>query len=108
VRLAGGNVLLDQSMITGESLPVEASAGAASYAGAVVRWGEAEALVVATGARTYSGRAAELVRIAHGPSAEQSAILRVVRNLAVFNGFVLLLMIGYARAHEMPVTHLVS
>ncbi len=108
VRLAGGNVLLDQSMITGESLPIEASAGAASYAGAMVRRGEAEALVVATGARTYSGRAAELVRIAHGPSAEQTAILRVVRNLAVFNGFVLLMMIGYARAHEMPVTHLIS
>ncbi len=108
VRLVAGSVLLDQSMITGESLPVEASAGAQTYAGAMVRRGEAEALVVATGARTYSGRAAELVHIARGPSAEQAAILRVVRNLAVFNGFILLLMIAYARAHAMPVSHLVA
>ncbi|GAN82230.1 HAD-IC family P-type ATPase [Acidocella aminolytica] len=108
VRLASGNVLLDQSMITGESLPIDAGIGAISYAGSMVRRGEAQALVIATGARTYSGRAAELVRIAHGPSAEQSAILRVVRNLAVFNGFVLLLMIGYAREHDMPVTHLIA
>ena len=79
-----------------------------SYAGAMVKRGEAEALVTATGARTYSGRAAELVRIAHGPSAEQAAILRVVRNLAMFNGLVLLAMIVYGLAHHMPAAHLVS
>ena len=108
VRLVSGSVLLDQSMITGESLPAEAGAGDATYAGAMVRRGEAEAVVTATGPHTYSGRAAELVRIAHGPSAEQAAILKVVRNLAAFNGLVLVLMIGYARAHDMPVTHLIT
>ena len=108
VKLVSGGVLLDQSMITGESLPVEAGAGAVSYAGAMVKRGEAEALVTATGARTYSGRAAELVRIAHGPSAEQGAILRVVRNLALFNGLVLLAMVLYGLAHDMPPAHLVS
>ncbi len=108
VKLVSGGALLDQSMITGESLPVEASAGAATYAGAMVKRGEAEAVVTATGARTYSGRAAELVRIAHGPSAEQAAILRVVRNLALFNGVVLLLMIVYGLAHDMPATNLVT
>ncbi len=107
VRLVSGNVLLDQSMITGESLPAEAGAGDRTYAGAMVRRGEASALVTATGPHTFSGRAAELVRIAHGPSAERGAILRVVRNLALFNGFVLLLMIGYAHAHDMPATHLI-
>jgi H+-transporting ATPase len=108
VRLISGNVLLDQSMITGESLPAEASEGGKTFAGALVKRGEAEAVVTATGARTYSGRAAELVRIAHGPSAEQATILRVVRNLALFNGLVLLLMIGYAIAHDMPAAHLVA
>jgi H+-transporting ATPase len=108
VKLVSGGVLLDQSMITGESLPVEAGAGAVTYAGAMVKRGEAEAIVTATGARTYSGRAAELVRIARGPSAEQAAILRVVRNLALFNGLVLLAMILYGLAHDMPAAHLVS
>jgi H+-transporting ATPase len=107
-RLLSGDALLNQSMITGESLPVEAGAGAAAYAGALVKRGEAEAVATATGARTYSGRAAELVRIAQGPSAEQAAILRVVRNLALFNGVVLLLMVGYGAALHMPVSHLIS
>ena len=108
VKLVSGAALLDQSMITGESLPAEAGAGAVTYAGAMVKRGEAEALVTATGARTYSGRAAELVRIAQGPSAEQATILRVVRNLALFNGLVLLAMILYGLAHHMPAANLVA
>ena len=62
VHLIDGSVLLDQSMITGESLPIEAGAGADAYAGALVRRGEATAVVTATGIRTKFGRTAELVR----------------------------------------------
>ncbi len=108
VRLLSGNVLLDQSMLTGESLPVEAGAGRETYAGAMVRRGEAVAEVTATGARTYSGRTAELVRVAHYESAEQRAILRVVRNLAVLNGFVLVLMIALAHEQGMVLSHVIS
>jgi H+-transporting ATPase len=61
VRLHGGGVLLDQSMITGESLPIEAGPGVETYAGALVRRGEAVAIVTATGERTKFGRTAELV-----------------------------------------------
>src|ERR1700733_15817402 len=59
VHLASGSVLLDQSMLTGESLPTEAGAGADTYAGALVRRGEATAQVTATAARTKFGRTAE-------------------------------------------------
>ena len=65
VRLTGGEILLDQSMLTGESVPIEAGAGVQTYAGALVRRGEAVAEVTATGARTKFGRTAELVRTAH-------------------------------------------
>ena len=65
VKLTGGEVLLDQSMLTGESVPIEAGAGLQTYAGALVRRGEAEAEVTATGIRTKFGRTAELVRTAH-------------------------------------------
>jgi H+-transporting ATPase len=54
VRLTEGSVLLDQSMLTGESVPIEAGAGFETYAGALVRRGEAVAEVTATGARTSS------------------------------------------------------
>ncbi len=74
-----GSVLLDQSMLTGESLPIEAGAGTGTYAGALVRRGEATAEVTATGVHTKFGRTAELVRTAHVVSSQQKAVLRIVR-----------------------------
>ena len=108
VTLLAGGVLLDQSMLTGESLPVEAGAGARTYAGALVRRGEATALVTATGQRTYFGRTAELVRLAHAESAEQRTVLGVVRNLAVLNGAVVVVMVGYAYALAMPLGEVIQ
>lgn len=102
VRLVGGSILLDQSMLTGESLPVEAGAGTEAFAGALVRRGEAMAQVTATGARTKFGRTAELVRSAKVESSQQKAILRVVRNLALFNGAVTILLTCYALLLHMP------
>src|ERR1700689_2721736 len=80
VHLVSGEVLLDQSMLTGESVPIEAGTGVQTFAGALVRRGEALAEVTATGARTKFGRTAELVRTAHVVSSQQKAVLRVVRN----------------------------
>jgi H+-transporting ATPase len=102
VHLLDGSVLLDQSMLTGESLPIEAGAGVDTYAGALVRRGEATAQVTATGTRTKFGRTAELVRTAHIVSSQQKTVLRIVRNLAFFNGGVILLMALYAWMHAMP------
>jgi len=102
VRLTEGHILLDQSMLTGESIPIEAGPGFETYAGALVRRGEAVAEVTATGARTKFGRTAELVRTAHVESSQQKAVLRVVRNLAMFNGVLIVLLVGYAYALKMP------
>jgi H+-transporting ATPase len=107
VRLTGGSVLLDQSMLTGESVPIEAGAGFETYAGALVRRGEAVAEVTATGARTKFGRTAELVRTAHVESSQQKAVLRVVRNLAMFNGAIIVVLVGYARVLKMPAGEIV-
>jgi H+-transporting ATPase len=102
VHLVGGSVLLDQSMLTGESLPIEAGPGIDTYAGALVRRGEATAEVTATGIHTKFGRTAELVRTAHVVSSQQKAVLRIVRNLAIFNGVVILFIGAYAYFHAMP------
>jgi H+-transporting ATPase len=107
VRLVAGDILLDQSMITGESLPIEAGAGTETYAGALVRRGEAVAEVTATGARTKFGRTAELVRAAHVVSGQQKAIFRVVRNLALVNGVIAVALIGYAYALGLPLAEFV-
>ena len=107
VKITGGEVQLDQSMLTGESVPIEAGTGTATFAGALVRRGEATAEVTATGRRTKFGRTAELVRTAHVVSSQQKAVLRVVRNLAVFNGVVILMLITYAYFLKMPFAEIV-
>jgi H+-transporting ATPase len=106
VRLIGGSVLVDQSMLTGESVPIEAGPGFETYAGALIRRGEAVAEIVATGARTKFGRSAELIRAAYVESTEQKAIFRVVRNLALFNGGVTILLIAYAVHLAMPLAQI--
>ena len=107
VHLISGSVELDQSMLTGESLPVDAGPGADTFAGALVRRGEATAVVAVTGARTKFGRTAELVRTAHVVSTQQKAVLKIVRNLAIFNGVLILAMGAYAYVHAMPWSEMV-
>jgi len=107
VRLTEGQILLDQSMLTGESIPIEAGPGLETFAGALVRRGEAVAEVTATGARTKFGHTAELVRTAHVESSQQKAVLRVVRNLAIFNGVLIVMLVGYACALKLPVGEII-
>jgi len=63
--------------------------------------------VTATGTRTKFGRTAELVRTAHVVSSQQKAVLRVVRNLAAFNGLVIVLLVAYAVFLKMPFAEIV-
>jgi H+-transporting ATPase len=107
VRLRTGAVLLDQSTLTGESIPIEAGPGFSTYAGALVRRGEAVAEVTATGVRTNFGRTAELVRTAHVESTQQKTVLRVVRNLALCNGCIIGLMALYAHHLALPVIEII-
>ncbi len=108
VTLTEGEVLLDQSMLTGESVPIEAGPGVSTYAGALVRRGEAVAQVTATGVRTRFGRTAELVRTAHVTSSQQKAVFRLIRNLAACNGLIIVLMLAYAHWLHLPVADTVA
>jgi len=73
----GGFLSLDESALTGESLPVDKKAGDTAYSGTVVRQGEMRAVVTATGMSTYFGRTARLVQQAGGRSHFQQAVLRI-------------------------------
>jgi H+-transporting ATPase len=106
VRLLSGSVLLDQSMLTGESVPVERGAGEQGYAGALVRRGEAVAEVTATGIHTYFGRTAELVGAADVQSSEQRAVLGVVEALTAVNMAIVVGMVAYAYAIGLTVTQI--
>jgi H+-transporting ATPase len=106
-RVMSGSALIDQSTLTGESIPIDANPGSQVYAGSLVRGGEAVAEVTATGSKTYFGRTVELVRVAHAASTEQSAVLGVTRNLAIINGAIAIVLVGYAYSIALPSTDLV-
>jgi H+-transporting ATPase len=107
VHLINGSILLDQSMLTGESIPAEAGAGAQAYAGGLIRRGEAVAEVTATGERTKFGRTAELVRTAKVESSQQKIVMGVVRNLALFNGAATILLALYAYFLPLPIAEII-
>jgi H+-transporting ATPase len=75
--LDGDEISLDQSALTGESLPATKQAGDAVFSGSIVRRGEICAMVYATGGRTYFGKTAELVQSAVSVSHFQHAVLRI-------------------------------
>jgi H+-transporting ATPase len=106
-RIGEGAVQLDQSMLTGEAMPVEAGSGYETFAGALVRRGEAVAEVIATGTNTKFGHTAELVRTAHVTSTQQKAVLRVVLYLAGINGALAVLLIAYAWYIQLPFAEII-
>jgi len=90
--LEGDPVEVDQSALTGESLPVTRKTGEAVYSGSIVRQGEIDALVYATGAATYFGKTTELVQEAHTVSHFQRAVLKI-GNYLIFLAVVLVMLI---------------
>jgi H+-transporting ATPase len=81
--LEGDPIEVDQSALTGESLPVARKPGEAVFSGSIVRQGEIDALIYATGAHTYFGKTAELVQEAHTVSHFQRAVLKIGNYLII-------------------------
>ncbi len=81
--LDGDEIEVDQSALTGESLPATCSPGDPVYSGSIIRRGEIGALVYATGTRTYFGKTAELVQDASTVSHFQKAVLKIGNYLIV-------------------------
>ncbi len=75
--LAGDPVQVDQSALTGESLPVTTKSGGAVFSGSIIKRGEANAMVYATGANTFFGKTAQLVQQATTVSHFQRAVLKI-------------------------------
>jgi len=75
--LAGDPVEVDQSALTGESLPVTVKPGGAVFSGSILRQGEIDAMVYATGTGNYFGKTAQLVQEAHTVSHFQKAVLKI-------------------------------
>ena len=79
VRVHDGTMTVDQSTLTGESIPVSRGQGSTVYSGATVVRGEASGTVTATGAATYFGKTAELVGSSAPAAHLEHVVLRIVR-----------------------------
>ena len=101
----GSSLQVDRSTLTGESLPVECERGAELYAGTVVRRGEADALVFATGPRIHFAETVTLVQKAVPVSHLQRIILTVGRNLIIvaIGLSALVLLLAVVRHNDIPV-----
>ena len=92
--LDGDELSLDQSALTGESLPAPKKSGDAVFSGSIVRRGEIGALVYATGTKTYFGKTAELVQSAVTVSHFQEAVLRIGNYLIILAVVLVSVIVG--------------
>ena len=103
--LDGDEVSVDQSALTGESLPATRKPGEAVFSGSIVRRGEIGALVYATGVHTYFGRTAQLVEEAHTVSHFQKAVLKIGNYLIVLAVALVAIIVTVAIFRGDPMLH---
>jgi H+-transporting ATPase len=94
--LAGDPVEVDQSTLTGESLPATRNPGDAVFSCSIIRQGEVEALVYGTGANTYFGKTAQLVQGAQTVSHFQRAVLKIGNYLIILAAALVAVIIAVA------------
>lgn len=109
IKLFGGQYLsVDQSTLTGESLPVSKGPGEFGFSGTLVKEGEMEAVVCTTGPNTYFGKTAQLVEKAGAVSHFQKAVLRIGNLLVICAAVLSGILVGVEIARGMPLLELLS
>jgi H+-transporting ATPase len=104
--LEGDPIEVDQSALTGESLPVTRKTSETVYSGSIIRQGEIDALVYGTGQNTYFGKTAQLVQEAHTVSHFQRAVLKIGDYLIILAVVLVVLILAVAlfRGDKMMTT----
>ncbi|MFA5618139.1 MAG: plasma-membrane proton-efflux P-type ATPase, partial [Syntrophorhabdaceae bacterium] len=104
--LKGEPVEVDQSALTGESLPVTRESRQTIYSGSIIRQGETDGLVYGTGKNTYFGKTAQLVQEAHTVSHFQRTVLKIGNYLIIIAIILvaLILMVALFRGDKMATT----
>jgi H+-transporting ATPase len=106
--LDGDEISVDQSALTGESMPAARKSGDAVFSGSIVRRGEIDALVYATGGKTYFGKTAELVETAVTVSHFQKAVLKIGNYLIVLALILVAVIIGLGVYRGEPILTLLQ
>ena len=98
--IQGDYISIDQSALTGESLPVTKKSGDDAYSGSVVKQGEMVAVIAATGGSTFFGRTAKLVAGAGNISHFQRAVMKI-GNFLIILALVLVVILVASRLFDM-------
>ena len=101
--LAGDPLEVDQSALTGESLPVTRRPAEAVFSGSIVRQGEIDALVYATGENTYFGKTTQLIEETQAISHFQRAVLKIGNYLILLAAFLVVVIVAVAIYRGDPI-----
>lgn len=102
VKIISGELSVDQSALTGESMEVEKGSDDVLYSSSIVRRGEATAIVLLTGANTYYGRTVELVQLARPKLHIEEVISQVVKWLFIVVGILLAIALVFSLLKGLP------
>jgi len=100
--MKGDYLLLDESALTGESLPAEKHVSDLAYSGSIVRQGEMNAYVVATGISSYFGKTTKLVEEAKTGSHFQKAVIKIGDYLIVLAALMVSTIFIVALFRQVP------
>ena len=103
LKIIKGDVHVDQSSLTGESMPVSRSSTQLLYSASTVKKGEADAIVTLTGSKTLFGRTTDLVANAGSQSHIEKLILGIVKYLIVIDSLLVISIVGYSYYIHIPV-----
>jgi H+-transporting ATPase len=95
-EILSGELSVDESALTGESLPVDAHLSDVIYSGSIVRWGESRCVVVNTGVNSYFGKTTELVKIAKPKSHQEEVMMAIVKYMMYLGIAASILVAAYA------------
>jgi len=95
-KIIDGQISVDQSALTGESLPVEAKESDILYTGSIVKRGEAKCVVINTGTNTYFGKTVNLVNIAKPQSRQEKIMLDLSRYMIYLGAFAFVVILWHA------------
>lgn len=107
IKLIEGQVLIDQSVLTGEAMPVEGEAGKVTYSGSLIRQGEATGEVIATGKNTYFGKSVELIQSAKSVSHVKNIIFTIIKYLITIDTLLALSVLIYAIINHLSLMDII-
>jgi H+-transporting ATPase len=102
VEIINGNVSVNESALTGESIDVTKQPGETIFSASTISHGEVIASVTAIGVKSSYGKTAELVRTAEPPGRLQVLLLNIVRYLAYLDVFLAVILVITAFVHGTP------